>query len=180
MKINDIECKIVEELIPIYIENLTDPSVGKFINAHLEQCEECKEVYMKMKSDIHINSTKEEPKYNKKILRYINSIKIWYLLCPLVAFLLYRLELLSILKLYEGGLLLFSVACILSEIYHKGTWWDQECVDLQDESREDAKRKWGAFYIRPFLFAIPSLLILLILEGEQMIFFIGDYLRGIM
>lgn len=175
MKINDIECNIVEELLPLYMENLTDPSVGNFIEAHLEQCEECHEVYVKMKSDIHIHSTKEEPKYNKKILGYINSIKIWNLLCPLVAFFLYRLELLSILRLYEGGLLLFSTACILSEIYHKGTWWDPECVELQEESREDAKRKWGIFYVRPFLFAIPSLLVLLILEGEQLLFFMRDY-----
>lgn len=134
---------------------------------------------MRIKPDIHINS-KEKPQHDKKLLSYVNSIRIWYLSGPLLALFFYRLELLSALKIYEGILLLLSIACILSEIYHKGAWWDRECIDLQEESRDNSKRKWGIFYIRPFLFAIPSVLVLIILEWNQIAFLIGDFLRAIM
>ncbi len=178
MKKEDMECAIVEELMPIYVDNLTEEPVSGFIEHHLEQCESCNDIYQKMKSDIHISSLKEGPEHNKDILKYVNSIKVWYLLCPLFALLLYRLELSSVLKLYEGILLLFSVTCILSEIYHKGAWWDQECIGLQEEAREDAKSKRGIFYIRPFLWMIPSILVLLVLEWDQIIFSVGDFLQG--
>lgn len=171
MKDKDMECKIVEELLPIYMENLTEQTVGEYVREHLEKCGKCRETYSQMKADISIRFANETPKCDKVILRYINSIKVWYLLCPAIALLLYLLDVPMALRLYEGGIFLFSFACILSEVYHRGSWWDQECIDLQVESREGAKRKWGAFYIRPFLFAVPSILVLLILNLPRFIRF---------
>lgn len=179
MNKTDIECRIVEELIPIYIEDLTGKEVSEFIEEHLEKCEECKDIYIKMKSDIYVDTTKQETHFNKGILRYVNYIKLWYLICPLSALIFSSFGLISILKIYEGGLMLFSVVCFMSDFFYKGTWWDQECINLQEESRDDAKKRWGMFYTRPILLAVPALLVLFVLELHQIFFWFSDFFQMI-
>ena len=36
------ECKIVQDLLPNYIEKLTNEETNKFIEEHLKNCEDCK------------------------------------------------------------------------------------------------------------------------------------------
>ncbi len=47
MKANN-ECKIVQDLLPNYIENLTSNETSEFIKGHLDNCKECNEIYNKM------------------------------------------------------------------------------------------------------------------------------------
>lgn len=168
------ECVLVEELLPLYIEDITSSQANALIEEHLKNCITCNETFEKMKVNVHI--TTEPSKPSKKTLRYINSIKVWYLLCPLIAFVFLRFDLNVMLHLYEGILLLFSLSCIVSELYHRSTWWDAECVELQRETREDVKRKRGRFYTRPILLAIPSLLVIVIMELSRIINYISDYI----
>lgn len=168
------ECVLVEELLPLYIEDITSSQTNALIEEHLKNCIKCNETFEKMKVNVHI--TTEPSKPSKKTLRYINSIKVWYLLCPLIAFVFLRFDLYVMLHLYEGILVLFSLSCIVSEIYHRSTWWDAECVELQRETREDVKRKRGRFYARPILLAIPSLLVIVIMELSRIINYISDYI----
>lgn len=51
------DCKIVQDLLPNYIENLTTEATNQFINEHLNTCDECKTI---------LNNMKEELKYNLK------------------------------------------------------------------------------------------------------------------
>ncbi len=168
------ECVLVEELLPLYIEDITSSQANALIKEHLKSCITCNETYEKMKVNVHI--TTETSKPSKKTLHYINSIKVWYLLCPLIAFAFHRFDLNVMLHLYEGILVLFSLSCIVSEIYHRATWWDTECAELQRETREDVKRKRGRFYTRPILLAIPSLLVIVIIELPKIINYILDYI----
>ncbi len=62
------KCKIVTDLLPNYIENLTSEDTNKFIQEHLNTCEECKKVYSEMKSDIQENI--ENTEIVKKIKTY--------------------------------------------------------------------------------------------------------------
>ena len=64
------KCQIVQDLLPNYIENLTNEETNKYIEEHLLQCEECRKVLDNMKKDIEINNDikKEKPK-----VRYIKK-----------------------------------------------------------------------------------------------------------
>ena len=106
-----------------------------------------------------------------RVIRFIHVIKLWYLLCPLIALLLTQMGWGSVLRVYEGVLILFFLCCIASEVFHKGTWWDTECIQLQAEIREDTKKRLGNFYIRPFFIGIPAILVVLVLELPQIIQF---------
>ena len=40
-----LKCSIVEDLMPLYIEDLLNEETKKDIELHLDECEDCKEVY---------------------------------------------------------------------------------------------------------------------------------------
>lgn len=42
------ECKIVEDLLPLYIEELTSSETSSFVKVHLQGCEKCAETYQRM------------------------------------------------------------------------------------------------------------------------------------
>ena len=76
MKANN-ECKIVQDLLPNYIENLTSNETSEFIKGHLDNCKECNEIYNKMNIKLESNSensTKKEinffKKYNKRLFLF--------------------------------------------------------------------------------------------------------------
>ena len=39
------DCKIVQDLLPNYIENLTNEETNKFIDEHLKECNECQKIF---------------------------------------------------------------------------------------------------------------------------------------
>lgn len=70
------DCKIVQDLLPNYIEKLTNKETNQYIEEHLEECEECKKILETMKKDIALDSkkvNKEEVNYFKK---YRNKMRI--------------------------------------------------------------------------------------------------------
>lgn len=65
------DCKIVQDLLPSYIEKLTSKETSEYVEGHLETCEDCTKVYNDMKSDLKTKSTtpKVEIDYMKKARR---------------------------------------------------------------------------------------------------------------
>lgn len=63
------ECKIVQDLLPSYIEKLTSKDTNEYIEGHLKTCENCTSVYHDMKAEIKVNTTspKAEIDYMKKV-----------------------------------------------------------------------------------------------------------------
>ena len=49
MKMNKKECKIIQDLLPNYIESLTTKETNEFIDNHLVECKECKKTLDAMK-----------------------------------------------------------------------------------------------------------------------------------
>lgn len=166
----DEKCAIVEELLPAYVEDLSGPQVNNFIEEHLKTCEACSETCRKMKMDIRIVPSAAEP--DKKTLWYLNGIKAWYLICPLLAFVFSYFGWTMVFHIYEGLLGLLSAAFLASEFFHRSTWWDQECIGLQEETRKAAKKKWGSLYIRPLFWGIPPLLVIFIARLPEIIDYI--------
>lgn len=66
------ECKIVEDLLPLYVENLTSGETGSFVKAHLETCESCSGIYGRMTAPVR----QEEQKGNYKKALWGNTLKV--------------------------------------------------------------------------------------------------------
>ena len=50
-----IECDIVRDLLPLYVEQMSSEASNRVIEEHLAECEQCKIMYQEMKSpDLHI------------------------------------------------------------------------------------------------------------------------------
>ena len=45
------ECKIVRDLLPNYVEDLTSKETKEFIENHIEACKECKDILDLLKGD---------------------------------------------------------------------------------------------------------------------------------
>lgn len=45
------ECEIVQDLLPLYYDDVCSPSSKKFIQHHLEDCERCRKLYEELKND---------------------------------------------------------------------------------------------------------------------------------
>ena len=71
MKRND--CKIVQDLLPNYVDKLTSESTNEFIKEHLKECKKCREVYEKMSEqiDLDYNIENKEIKCMKKVHKKI-------------------------------------------------------------------------------------------------------------
>ena len=69
-------CKIVQDLLPSYIEKLTSEESNKFVEQHLGECNECKEILENMKKDLKVNTTNKEKKAIKYLKKYKNKLRI--------------------------------------------------------------------------------------------------------
>ena len=61
-------CKIIQDLLPNYIEQLTNEETNIYVREHLENCEECNQILNDMEKNISLNNKidKNEVKYIKK------------------------------------------------------------------------------------------------------------------
>lgn len=72
-------CKIVQDLFPSYIDNLTDIETNNFIKQHLEECDECKKLLEDMKESLSENTekaNKRDIKYMKKFNKKLSILLI--------------------------------------------------------------------------------------------------------
>ena len=70
------ECKIIRDLFPSYIDDLTSESTNQYIQEHLNSCKECKKVLEDMKKDIKLDTTQKDSKEVKYIKKFNNKMKI--------------------------------------------------------------------------------------------------------
>ncbi len=81
-------CNIVQDLLPNYIENLTNEETNKFIDEHLKECCECKQTLESLQKDLKVDDTvrdKKTVKYFKKYKSKLRTLRI-ILLIIIVAF----------------------------------------------------------------------------------------------
>ncbi len=102
------ECKIVKDLLPNYIEKLTDPITNKFIESHIENCMDCEQVLKDMEGDIPLQKIKNNREINalKKVKRRNRFIILIMFLIITFSFILalYFLRNYSIIKNENGKL----------------------------------------------------------------------------
>lgn len=72
-------CKIVQDLLPNYVENLTDTETNRFIEEHLKNCDECQTTLENMKKNIEISNKHKENKeinYMKKLKNKMSILEV--------------------------------------------------------------------------------------------------------
>lgn len=72
------ECKVVQDLLPNYIEKVTSEETNQYIEEHIQNCEECKKVYSNMTKEdrAKVLETDQTVDYMKKVNRKIKIAKI--------------------------------------------------------------------------------------------------------
>ena len=159
---NHLDCAVMEDLAPLYTEQLVNTHTSQLIQAHLKECERCRDLYKK--SDVKIEVTFDHSPVSKKMLFHVHRIRLWYLLCPLIAFLLSYNQLDNILHLYTGTLIIFTGICISSQFFSGISMrgFDMEQYELYKEAEKRDRSKFGTFYSSPLSVCLPCILILLI------------------
>lgn len=70
------ECKIICDLLPSYIDELTTEDTNQYIEQHLDNCKDCKEVIEEMRKDFKTNIIKKDTREVKYIKKYSVKMKI--------------------------------------------------------------------------------------------------------
>ena len=71
-------CKIVQDLLPSYIEKVTDEETNKFVEEHINICDKCKKMYNDLLHSFEDNEKtkiKKEVKYMKKYKNKMTVLK---------------------------------------------------------------------------------------------------------
>lgn len=84
----NIECSIVDDLLPTYIENLTNETTNQYIKKHISICKHCASKLKNMSEEIIIEefNQDEEINYLKGFNKKLNIMKICF--CSIIVFLL--------------------------------------------------------------------------------------------
>jgi len=74
MSEKNIPCEVIEDLLPNYIDGLTNKVTNQLIEEHLETCEECQKKYHLMKGDLPASQEEEkEIDYLKKVKKGLHK-----------------------------------------------------------------------------------------------------------
>lgn len=82
------DCKIVQDLLPNYLENLTDEITKEYIAEHISKCPKCAQVLKDMDGEIKLEEINQdqEIKYLKKVKkRWMTSISIIAVILIIIA-----------------------------------------------------------------------------------------------
>ena len=159
-----LSCEMVRDLLPLYVEDLASEETCYALGSHLDTCEDCRKTYVRMQQNLQINP--EIPKENKTLRRYLNRVRIWYLVCPLIAMVLLHYGFFTVWHYYEGALVLFCVLGLSSQFFAGYTprGFDQEQIKYQLEAEKRSTQKWGKYRITPLAWCTPALLTVALIE----------------
>lgn len=140
------DCKIVQDLLPNYIDNLTTKETNEFIEKHISECEECKNVLENMRNDLKTDDTKKEKKIINFIKKYNKKMRI-------LKFILLAIIIIYVAILGRKTIIMLNLANKANEYKDKSEYWLRYSVS--DESilyRISLDTKNGK-YLRHFEFA---------------------------
>ena len=78
--VKNLPCELIEDLLPMYVDELASPVTNEVVKEHLESCENCNRKYKIMKHPVSEKSQKEvkEIDFLKKTKKSIRKkIIIW-------------------------------------------------------------------------------------------------------
>ncbi len=137
------ECKIIQDLLPNYIEGLTNEETNKYIEKHLNECIECKNIWENMQKNLDVKTNEKEKKTIKILKKYNNKMlffKIIFILFLVIIILLGE----NVIRKYT---ILKQIANKADETininnYHKRVYWyDKDRTSIVDYYGLNDKRK---------------------------------------
>ena len=69
------DCKIVQDLLPNYIDRLTNEETNLFIEEHLKECSKCRPIFENMKQDLTVDKPAKDSREIKYIKKYNKKLK---------------------------------------------------------------------------------------------------------
>lgn len=160
----ELDCEVVNDLLALYAEDMVSETTAAQIEKHIKACASCRETLRRMRAEMNISPAAAEP--SKRMLRYMQGLRLWYLLCPLTALGLHYFSANTLLRWYVWGIGIFAAICVasqfLSGVTPYGIDWDQ--VMRSDSAAKQSRRTWGGYYVPPIWFALPALLTVAVLK----------------
>ena len=136
-----IECDIVKDLLPLYVEQISSGASNRVIEEHLAECEQCKTIYQEMKSPkLHIQYDREPAesfhKYVKKGKRKL-GLKVAVITAAVILFAV-------IMRLIAIGALVAFLALdgAKAEVY-EDTDVSHYLWYMGGDAKEEYSHKWG-------------------------------------
>ena len=68
------ECKIVQDLLPNYVDGLTNEETNKYIEEHIKECTECTEILANMQKKLNVKIGEKDKKIVKILKKYNNKM----------------------------------------------------------------------------------------------------------
>lgn len=68
------ECKIVQDLLPNYVDGLTNEETNKYIEEHIKECTECTEILANMQKKLNVKIGEKDRKTVKILKKYNNKM----------------------------------------------------------------------------------------------------------
>ena len=70
------DCKIIQDLLPNYIDKLTTKESNAYIEEHLKECEECRKNLEDMEKELKLDTDKKDGKKVKYMKKFSNKMRI--------------------------------------------------------------------------------------------------------
>ena len=70
---NNLDCCVVRDLLPAYLEGLTEEETSAQVRAHLEGCENCRELEKDMRAQVPLEKA---PKGTLKFLKRVKRTRL--------------------------------------------------------------------------------------------------------
>ena len=120
---NDLACEVVRDLLPSYIDHLTSEETSKLIEAHLGECEACREAHREMTGG-------EPPKAEEPEIDYLKKVRSFGK----------RLRRIAILA--GCAVIALAVAAVwITKASRKQAAADAEAITALQESEEELKKQ---------------------------------------
>lgn len=76
----NLECDIVKDLLPLYLEQEISRGTERWIQRHLETCQDCRETFRHMNGSF-TDVLKENERKRKRRARSLKKLEPWILFC---------------------------------------------------------------------------------------------------
>lgn len=73
---NETKCNVVNDLLPLYMDELTSEETNSFIKKHLEECPDCQNEYRTLKAELS-NSVNRNNNIKMQEINYLKKINIY-------------------------------------------------------------------------------------------------------
>lgn len=124
------DCKIVQDLLPNYLEKTTSKETNQYIEEHIKQCPKCSKICNVMKEELNISCSldiEKEVNYMKKFNGKMKRLELWKkiamvmisILIILLGIVLYRYSIIT--KIYK----LHSKINEITNVYYQAEFEDK-------------------------------------------------------